>query len=136
MRIQLMGTDDPSNGTAENHGAQWKGYVDSYTLRQPTEWLPKECTPGQVHLRRWVFREGCPKIVADISRALRDSGKTVREGGVTRIRIASDYKILFESGSETVFYRKSLDTDLLQRAKAKREERERRMVSLFCSHIV
>ncbi|KAG1810180.1 uncharacterized protein HD556DRAFT_1318620 [Suillus plorans] len=54
MFVQLVEPDDPSvngDGTAIS---RWREYLDSYVLRQPTEWLSQSRREGKVFLRRLV----------------------------------------------------------------------------------
>lgn len=57
LRIQLLGTDDPSADEDRTALGRWKEYVASYVLRHPTEWLPRrraEKKARAVFLKRWV----------------------------------------------------------------------------------
>jgi paired amphipathic helix protein Sin3a len=52
MFVQLVEPDDPSvngDGTAIS---RWREYLDSYVLRQPTEWLSQTKREGKLFLRR------------------------------------------------------------------------------------
>jgi paired amphipathic helix protein Sin3a len=58
MRIQLVGTEDPSVEEDKSAIGRWREYVDTYTMQQPTEWLPKGGSEGggiPLFLRRWGF---------------------------------------------------------------------------------
>lgn len=54
MRIQLLGSDDPSveeDRKSEVH--RWREYVDSYVLGHPTEWMPDAEGGRPVYLKRY-----------------------------------------------------------------------------------
>ena len=40
MRIQLLGTSDPSTYEDSTAVGRWREYVATYVLKHPTEWLP------------------------------------------------------------------------------------------------
>lgn len=58
MRIQLLGSDDPSVEEDSKSGVhRWREYVDSYVLGHPTEWMsePQENKPrSPIYLKRYV----------------------------------------------------------------------------------
>lgn len=56
MMVQLLGSNDASAEVDRSASGRWHEYVDSYVLRQPTEWTP-EHKDGRsaVFLRRWVL---------------------------------------------------------------------------------
>ena len=61
MFIQLLESNDPSAELDRTAVGRWREYVDSYVLRQPTEWLPEHKDEGRsaLFLRKWVFTGGC-----------------------------------------------------------------------------
>ena len=57
MRIQLLGSDDPSvEEDWKSEVYRWREYVDSYVLGYPTEWMPKveedRCRLSRIFLKR------------------------------------------------------------------------------------
>jgi hypothetical protein len=57
MLIQLLEGNDPSAEVDRSAIGRWHEYLDSYVLRQPTEWLPEHRDEGRsaIFLRRRVF---------------------------------------------------------------------------------
>ena len=60
MVIQLLEGHDPSAELDRSVIGRWEEYVESYVLRQPTEWVPEQREEGRsaVFLRRWVCWSG------------------------------------------------------------------------------
>ncbi|KAF8665510.1 hypothetical protein AX16_000524 [Volvariella volvacea WC 439] len=116
IRVHLIGTDEPSVETDHLPTGRWKEYVNTYVMTHPTEWLPvpkKESAP--VFLRRTHrLTEGAIPPSMDLG---------------TRIRInVPNYKILYESGTEDVMWRrwnKEEAVILEERARVREEERKR-----------
>lgn len=55
MRVQLMGTEDPSVNGMRTAQSRWREYVQTYVMRHPTEWVThdeKENTGAKVFLAR------------------------------------------------------------------------------------
>lgn len=54
MQIQLLDSNDPSVEVDRTAIGRWGEYVDSYVLRQPTEWMPEQRDEGKsgVFLRK------------------------------------------------------------------------------------
>lgn len=54
MTIYLLDGDDRSVEGDQSSMTRWREYVDSYVLRQPTEWVPSRSTDrsGPSFLRR------------------------------------------------------------------------------------
>lgn len=42
MRIQLLGSDDPSVEGRASGEDRWREYIDSYIMNHPTEWMPTQ----------------------------------------------------------------------------------------------
>ncbi|KAJ8464001.1 hypothetical protein ONZ45_g17389 [Pleurotus djamor] len=90
LRMQLIGTDDPSVDGDASMAHRWREYVDTYVMHYPTEWVPeskdqeKKCP---VFLRR--------NLRASDEAPARPSGS----GMVIRIGFPS-YKLVYEFGSE------------------------------------
>lgn len=57
MLIQLLEGNDPSVEVDRSAVGRWHEYLDSYVLRQPTEWLPEHKDEGRsaIFLRRCVL---------------------------------------------------------------------------------
>lgn len=56
MYIQLLESNDPSAEVDRSVVGRWREYLDSYVLRQPTEWMPEHKVEGRsaLFLRKWV----------------------------------------------------------------------------------
>ncbi|KAG1757835.1 hypothetical protein EDB19DRAFT_1624058 [Suillus lakei] len=115
MFVQLVETDDPSvngDGTAIN---RWREYLDSYVLRQPTEWLSQPKREGKVFLRRHITIDESPR------------GTPSWDSMSIRVSLGT-YKMFYESGAEDVYVRprsREEEKELGERAKVREEERKR-----------
>ncbi|KAG2154574.1 hypothetical protein DEU56DRAFT_769236 [Suillus clintonianus] len=115
MYVQLVEADDPSvngDGTAIN---RWREYVDSYVLRQPTEWLSQAKREGRVFLRRHL--------------TIDESARGTSSWDSMGIRVSlGTYKMFYESSAEDVYVRprsREEEKELRERAKVREEERKR-----------
>lgn len=55
LRIQLMGPEDPTVDEDESAEGRWRGYVASYVMVHPSEWVPSTTSYGPVFLKRCVL---------------------------------------------------------------------------------
>jgi len=64
MLVQLLDGNDPSAEVDRTALGRWHEYVESYVLRQPTEWMP-EHKEGRsaVFLARCAMSWGCEALV-------------------------------------------------------------------------
>ncbi|KAH7914733.1 hypothetical protein BJ138DRAFT_1170371 [Hygrophoropsis aurantiaca] len=117
MYIQLVDPDDPSvdgNGSAI---CRWREYVDSFVLRQPTEWLPQQKKRGKsmLFLQKHITPDESPSSSA--------------EHNDIKIHICpGTYKLLYEAESEDVYLRARSaeeETMLRERARLRHDERKR-----------
>ncbi|KAH0838111.1 hypothetical protein J3R83DRAFT_6357 [Lanmaoa asiatica] len=114
MLIQLLEGNDPSAEVDRSGVGRWCEYLDSYVLRQPTEWIPEHKEEGRsaLFLRKWLSADesvaGCSEM---------------------RIRISlRTYKLLYEAGSEDAFIRlrsREEEKEVEERARKRNEERRR-----------
>lgn len=60
MIIQLLESNDPSAEVDRSAVGRWREYMDSYVMRQPTEWMPEPKEDGRsaLFLRKWVCLSG------------------------------------------------------------------------------
>ncbi|KAG0702743.1 hypothetical protein DFH29DRAFT_920208 [Suillus ampliporus] len=115
MFVQLVEPDDHSvngDGTAIS---RWREYLDSYVLRQPTEWLSQQKREGKVFLRRHMTMDESPR------------GSSSWDAMSIRVSLGT-YKIFYESSAEDVYVRwrsRDEEKELRERAKAREEDRKR-----------
>lgn len=118
LRIQLLGTDDPSANENQTALGRWKEYVASYVLRHPTEWLPRRRAEKKA---RAVFLK---RTVIDA-----DGGRRGEDEGRLRVRVSlGSCRLFYEGGSEDVWRRRRDSEEqagLAARARAREEERRR-----------
>ncbi|KAH7923892.1 hypothetical protein BV22DRAFT_1035800 [Leucogyrophana mollusca] len=117
MYIQLVDTDDPSVDGNGSTTCRWREYIDSFVLRQPTEWLPQQ----RKKARSMLFLR--KHIAAD------ESPPSAEECNGMRIRISpGTYKLVYEAESEDVYVQirnGEEETALRERARLRHEERKR-----------
>ncbi|KAG1749753.1 uncharacterized protein EDB91DRAFT_1109482 [Suillus paluster] len=115
MFVQLVEPDDHSvngDGTTIN---RWREYIDSYVLRQPTEWITQQKREGKVFLRRHITIDESPR------------GSSSWDTMSIRVSLGT-YKIFYESSAEDVYVRRRSreeEKELRERAKVREEERKR-----------
>lgn len=72
MFIQLLEGNDPSAEADRSAIGRWGAYLDSYVLRQPTEWMPErrpeEEGRSALFLRKWVSPESGVSSLANLMR--------------------------------------------------------------------
>ncbi|RDB29628.1 Paired amphipathic helix protein pst1 [Hypsizygus marmoreus] len=116
IRVHLVGPDEPSMDGDRTAVGRWRGYVDSYVMNYPTEWTSTKKGGAPVFLRRCVRTED--------GAALCDNHLRIR------VRPGS-YKMLYESGSEDMVWRRREGQVLLGRAQGRSEERRRVLCDMF-----
>ncbi|CCL98092.1 uncharacterized protein FIBRA_00086 [Fibroporia radiculosa] len=117
LRIQLVGSTDPSVGEDVSRRGRWKEYVASYVMEHPTEWLPAGRAGGSsLFLKRTVMDAV-------------EKGEVVQTTTGMRIVVeAGSYKLQYEAGGEDVVVRRrerKEETALRSRAAARREDGRR-----------
>ncbi|GLB35790.1 putative histone deacetylase (HDAC) interacting [Lyophyllum shimeji] len=129
VRVYLVGPDDPSMDSDGTAVSRWRGYVDSYVMSYPTEWVPI----GRKGLV-WRFIGGNVLVIDHalfyfIYRTLRMEDGTAPFTRQTKIRIAlPSYKLVYESGAEDFAWRRrgpGEEQKLLVRARGREEERRK-----------
>ncbi|KAI0673570.1 hypothetical protein C8Q78DRAFT_1067868 [Trametes maxima] len=108
LRIQLVGADEPTVDEDESSEGRWRGYVASYVMVHPSEWVPGASNYGPVFLKR----------------NMHDGGEEGRDGVIQ----AGSYKLLYERGGEEVVVRsrgQEALRSLAERAVAREDERRR-----------
>jgi paired amphipathic helix protein Sin3a len=114
MLIQLLEGNDPSAEVDRSAIGRWHEYLDSYVLRQPTEWLPEHRDEGRsaIFLRRSLSSDDSIVGCSDM-----------------RIRIRPrTYKLLYEAGCEDAFMQRRSgeeERDVQERARRRNEDRRR-----------
>ncbi|OCH87472.1 hypothetical protein OBBRIDRAFT_814100 [Obba rivulosa] len=117
VRIQLVGSEEPSVAEDGTAAMRWREYVATYVMEQPTEWMPAE--RGKKHaelfLKRWNAR-------GDVMEKDMGMQVLIEEGS---------YKLLYGSGAEeTMWRRRGGGTEgALRRVAALREEERRRRLA-------
>lgn len=135
MTIQLLEGNDPSAEADRSALGRWREYLDSYVLRQPTEWMPELREEGRsaVFLRKWVClsRVWCANLM-DENRWLSGDESTA-SCNETRIRIRlGTYKLLYEAGTEDVLIqRRSREEEKVLEERVRRRNEERRRCRLL-----
>jgi paired amphipathic helix protein Sin3a len=110
MRIQLLGTNDPSVEERTSGEDRWREYVDSYILRHPTEWMPEQSNRNTLFLRRCMTGDEAQP-------------PSIHDNIAIRVSLGT-YKLFYEAGTEDVLWRKE-DPRLSERGKARHEERKK-----------
>ncbi|KAG7452216.1 uncharacterized protein BT62DRAFT_926424 [Guyanagaster necrorhizus] len=118
VRVQLMAPEDSSVEGGRDAVSRWREYVNTYTMRHPTEWIPTE-------------KETSSRVF--LARSIRNSadGTAVSGEGMISVRISvPTYKIVYEGGSEEVLFTRLTSSSLIERAHAREEERRKSMTTL------
>ncbi|KAI0639840.1 hypothetical protein C8Q77DRAFT_1083126 [Trametes polyzona] len=126
LRIQLMGPEDPTVDEDESAEGRWRGYVASYVMVHPTEWVPSasasQCGP------------------AFLKRNAQEGGEDGKDGDVVeerrlgvRVRRGS-YELQYEAGTEDVLWRRRArerTRALAERAAGREDDRRRLFARLL-----
>ncbi|KAK0465461.1 histone deacetylase complex, SIN3 component [Desarmillaria tabescens] len=113
IRVQLMAAEDPSVEDGKDAVSRWREYVNTYVMRHPTEWIPMDKeTSNRMFLARSIRHSA--------------DGTAVSGEGMLSVRISiPTYKIVYEGGSEEALFACSMSSSLIERARAREEERRK-----------
>lgn len=118
IHVSLVGADDPSIPTDGLAISRWQGYLNTFVMTYPTEWLPAAHTKEK---RSPVMLKRCVRANSD------SIASTTKIEGYMKIRVRlPTYKMVYESGSEDFLWRKRGAEEwrvLEERDRARKEER-------------
>ncbi|EMD41871.1 hypothetical protein CERSUDRAFT_42152 [Gelatoporia subvermispora B] len=153
LRMQLVGSEEPSTAEDETSLARWREYVATYVMDQPTEWTAADSRKkhGVLFLKRWVAvilrREWrvlvltwcacCRHIYRSVVEAADEKARAEGMEREKEMRVLVErgtYKLVYEAGSEETLWRRrgeEAERALRRRAGLQQEERRRRLARLL-----